>query len=135
RSGASHLVRSPDSHTEAHCAMGSDRLGCGVSPPPGSLFPAHRDSPAHAQTRSDRSSGGDMAGEDDTLPSRPVTSPNRRIGALYGNSRGSGAAADAGSNPDRSDRTAADSVAAADSADPKVACVAVDRSGPADAPD
>jgi CubicO group peptidase (beta-lactamase class C family) len=76
-----------------------------------------------------------MAGEDDTLPSRPVTSPNRRIGALYGNSRGSGAAADAGSNPDRSDRTAADSVAAADSADPKVACVDVDRSGPADAPD
>ena len=76
-----------------------------------------------------------MAGEDDTLPSRPVTSPNRRIGVLYGNSRGSGAAADAGSNPDRSDRTAADSVAAADSADPKVACVDVDRSGPADAPD
>ncbi|TGD30016.1 class C beta-lactamase-related serine hydrolase [Brevibacterium sp. S22] len=62
-----------------------------------------------------------MAGEDETFPPRPVTPPNRRIGALSGNTKGTGAGADAGEGADTgTGRTARVDAAPAEPADSKV---------------
>ncbi|WP_152346931.1 serine hydrolase domain-containing protein [Brevibacterium sp. CFH 10365] len=54
-----------------------------------------------------------MAGEDESFPPRPVTSPNRRIGALSGNTRGIGTGSDVGAErPEKTARGNAESAAA-----------------------
>lgn len=52
-----------------------------------------------------------MAGEDSGLPPRPVTPPNRRIGALSGNTKGISTAADADTDTVRPTETGAEDAA------------------------